>query len=253
MIKASKSIFVKAFDQIFREKYFFDEIRKFAIDSSEHMKELSVLIDQETDLPNATMDLFQKIQDDNKRMFDDLEKPLQELCDYANGSDTDIDKTILEALDQVHEQLIKLIDTIQKDFLDHMTSGENAMLMNKNLEDQIRLYIRLVGIILLVLVIIIGLIPIIFFILIIMCRLCHCKQNDASSNYRLVHFYFSPFHLSIHLGASSRKAISENDVSSRGYGKKIFAKRETFCHGIPLPTLFGKPIYPIVSCQIYLV
>jgi hypothetical protein len=56
-------------------------------------------------------------------MFEDLENPLQELCDYANGTDADIDKTMIESLDQIHRELIKLIDTIQNDFLNQMTSG----------------------------------------------------------------------------------------------------------------------------------
>jgi hypothetical protein len=182
LIRASHSIF-KAFDQIFREKYFFGNIRQSAINSSTHINELNRLINQTTGLSNATIALFQTIQDDNNRIFDDLQKPLHELCDYGNGTDTDIDKTIIDALDQVHQQLTKLIDTIQNDFLNHMTSGENGMLINKDSEDQIRWYIRLVGIILLVLVIVIGLIPIIFFIIIIMYRLCHCQRNDPSSNY----------------------------------------------------------------------
>lgn len=207
LIKASRSIFVKAFGQVFREQYFFDEILQSANNSRAHIQELNELIGPETGSPNATTDLFQKIQDDNNRMFNDLEKPLQVLCDYANGDDADIDTTIIESLDQVHEQLTKLIDTIQKDFLNQMPSGENAMLISKNLEDQIRWYISLVGIILLVFVIIIGLIPIIFFILIIICRSCHCQQSDASSNYRLVHFHFS--HMMIKLSFRGSHVLSQ--------------------------------------------
>jgi hypothetical protein len=184
LIKASHSIFVKTFNQIFREKYFFDEIRQSAINSSVHINELNELIPQQIDLPNSTIDLFQRIQDDNKRMFVDLEKPLAELCNYANGTNEDIDKTMIDSLEQIHKELIKLIDTIRNDFLNQITSGQNAMLINKDLEDQIRWYIRLVGIILLVLVIIIGFIPIIFFIFIIICRLCHCQKTNGSSNYR---------------------------------------------------------------------
>ncbi len=177
LIKASQSIFVKAFNQIFQENYFFDEIRQSAINSSVHMDELNKLIQQQTGLPNETIVAFQIIQADNKRMLVDLEQPLQELCNYANGTDADIDQTIIEALDQVHQQLRKLIDTIQKDFLNQMPSGGNGTLINKNLEDQIRWYVRLVGIILLVLVIVIGLIPIIFFIFITIC----CLSNGRSS------------------------------------------------------------------------
>jgi hypothetical protein len=188
-------MFVEAFNQIFQEKYFLDQIRQSVTDSSVHINELNeLLIDPETSLPSETIAIFQVIRNENQRMIDDLKIPLQELCDYANGTDTEIDNTIFDAFNLVHQQLRKLIDTIQNDILSQITPWQNAMLMNKDLEEQVRWYVRLVGTILLVLIIILGLIPIVFFIIIIICRLNRCQRNDSSPNYRLVLFLI---HLSI--------------------------------------------------------
>lgn len=155
------------------------------MNSNTHIKQLNEMIINATIyLSNETIDIFQEIENDNKRMFDNLQIPLEELCNYANGSDEDIDKTIRDALNQVHQQLIKLIDTIQNDFINKIPSEDNPRLINENLEDEILWYIRLVGIIFPILILIIGIIPIIFFIFIIICRLCHSKQNVVSSDYR---------------------------------------------------------------------
>ncbi|CAF1126923.1 unnamed protein product [Didymodactylos carnosus] len=138
LIKASHSMFVKAFNQIFQEKYFLDEIRQSATGSVVHIHELNILINQETSVLPETIALFREIQNENQRMIDDLKLPLQELCDYANGSEPEIDDTIFDALNLVHQQLRKLIDTIQNDILSHITPWQSAMLMNKDLEDRVR-------------------------------------------------------------------------------------------------------------------
>ncbi|CAF0895244.1 unnamed protein product [Rotaria sp. Silwood1] len=144
VIKASQSLFVKAFDQILREKYFFDEIRQLVIYSDLHIKELEELINQETNLLPEAMVLFQDIKNDNREMINYLKMPLQEPCDYANGNDTEVISIVVEALDLVHQQMNKLIDRIRNDFLSQITPWPNAMLMNKTLEDQVRWYVRLV-------------------------------------------------------------------------------------------------------------
>ena len=187
MITASKSILVKAFNQIFQEKYFLDETRHLVNETNEHIKELKDLTDQETNLPPSAMDLVQTIQNDTQEMIDELEKPLEELCDYANRTDTAVDNNILEGLDLVHQQLRKLIDTIQDDLLSYMIPYENAMIMNEDLEDRIRWYLHLVGVILLVLVIVFGFIPIITFVFIILCRLNCGPRIDRWTRNRLVH------------------------------------------------------------------
>ncbi|CAF3515485.1 unnamed protein product [Rotaria sp. Silwood1] len=187
VIKASQSIFVKGFDQILQEKYFLNEIRQSVSDSVVHIGALEQLINQTTSLTSEIYVTFASIKSESNSMIDFLKAPLQKLCDYADGKDKEIDDTIIKALNLLHQQMKKLIDTIRNDFLTHLTPWENKMLINKNLEDKIRWYIRLVGIILLVLTIVFGFIPITFVILISICYLCRCQQNGRSSKYRLVH------------------------------------------------------------------
>ncbi|CAF1328326.1 unnamed protein product [Rotaria sordida] len=199
VIKASYSVFVKGFDQILRETYFLDEIRQSISDSITHIKELDQLINQNTSLSSETYDAFAFIKNESNNMINSLKAPLQKLCDYADGNDKEIDDTIIKALNLVHQQMNKLIDTIRNDFLIEITPWENNMLMDKNLEDKIRSYIRLVGIILLVLTIVFGFIPITFFILIIIRHLCRHQQNDLSPKYRLVHATYFIFVLNLFL------------------------------------------------------
>ncbi|CAF2522108.1 unnamed protein product [Rotaria sp. Silwood2] len=181
VIKASQSIFVKAFDQILREKYFFSEIRQSVNYADVHITELEELINEELNLLPEAIILFQDIKNDNREMINYLKMPLQEPCNYANGNDTETLDIVIGALDLVHQQMRKLIDTIRNDFLSQITPWQNSMLMNKTLEDKVQWYVRLVVTILLVLIVILGLIPIVFFILIIICRMCH-QLLGANSN-----------------------------------------------------------------------
>jgi hypothetical protein len=180
-------LFVEAFKQVFREQYSLDIIRQSVNDIDIHIGELNELIDEETSflLPEVLV-LFKLIKEDHRKMIESLKIPLQELCDYADGSETEIDNTIAHGLNLVHQQLIKLIDTIENNFLSHITPWENAMLMNKESEDQFRWYVSLVGTILLVLTIVFGLVPIVFIIIIIVCSWYHYQRKNSPARYRLV-------------------------------------------------------------------
>ncbi|CAF1327286.1 unnamed protein product [Adineta steineri] len=189
LIQASRSIFIGAFDKILREQYFLDTIRDSIVDIDIHMEQLNHTINNESSsLLPVVKDLFGEIKNQQQDMIEQLNKPLQELCRYSNGNEVEIDNTILNALDLVHKQLRILIDTIKQDFLEYMT-----VLMKQDLEDRVRYYIRLVGIILLVLIIIFGLIPISFLAIIILCRCCRYQRQKSSSKYRLVNEKY--FHL----------------------------------------------------------
>ncbi|CAF4202661.1 unnamed protein product, partial [Rotaria sordida] len=128
VIKASYSVFVKGFDQILRETYFLDEIRQSISDSITHIKELDQLINQNTSLSSETYDAFAFIKNESNNMINSLKAPLQKLCDYADGNDKEIDDTIIKALNLVHQQMNKLIDTIRNDFLIEITPWQNNML-----------------------------------------------------------------------------------------------------------------------------
>ncbi|CAF4454717.1 unnamed protein product [Rotaria socialis] len=183
IIKASQSLFVKAFDTILREEYFFGEIRQSVNYSEVHINELEKLITQESNPLPAVMIDFQNIKNNNREMINDLKMPLQESCDYAHGHDTEIISIIINSLDLVHQQTRKLIDTIRDDILSQITPWQSAMLFNEHLENQIRWYIRLVLTILLVLIIVLGMIPIIALIIIFVYRMCCKKQRVAPPKY----------------------------------------------------------------------
>jgi hypothetical protein len=126
-------------------------------------------------------------------MVDSIQIPLKEVCIYANGTETDIDKKLLKALDIVHVQLTEGVDTINQDILNKITPWQNNMLMNTDLEEKIRGYISLTGTIFLVLVIVLGLIPLIFFVFIIISRFYGCCQNESSGNNLFVILFYSIF------------------------------------------------------------
>lgn len=177
LIDASRAIVLKTFQKILDDKYFFNKILSLAMNTRSSINSLEILIDNQN-LP--VMMVWNETKNDNKQLFDGLEKPLQQLCTYSNGSDLDIDKFIVDALHRVHEALSKLINTIDDDLLTHMNP-----LIDTTLEDQIRWYIRMITIILLVLIIVIGIVPVTFYTLIALSnRCCYCRQIDSSARYR---------------------------------------------------------------------
>lgn len=178
-------MFVKAFDRILGEQYHFNEIRQLVNYNKIYIYELDELINQ-TNLTAEIESLFQNIKEDNQNMIKNLQAPLEEPCDYANGNETEITNIVKSALDLIHQQIQKLIDPIRNNLLSHITPWENAMLMDKNLEDRIRWYVDLVMIALIVFVVVLGFIPIVLLFLTITCCTCRDKKSAAVSTYRLV-------------------------------------------------------------------
>jgi hypothetical protein len=183
LINASKSILVKVFDEILQEKYFAQDILQTVNSIDGHMQQLNDIVDKEkTSLSPSALEMFKKIKEEYRQMIDYVRIPLQEICDYANGTQTDIDKKLLEALDVVHRQLREIIDAINQNILSKITPWQNAMLMNTDLEEKVRAYMSLAGTILLVLVILLALISLGFFFAIIISRLCNCCKSESSTN-----------------------------------------------------------------------
>ncbi|CAF1499265.1 unnamed protein product [Adineta steineri] len=175
---------VKSFNEIFSKQYSLDIIRQSVDESDVHIKELNELINQEINLLPGMIDVFAEIQNQHREMIEYLEIPLQELCDYADGSEIEIDKTILHALHLIHEQLEKIIEKIENDFLTYLNPWQNAMLMSESLEEQIRWYVRLVRTITIVLVLTFGLSPIIFFVIVIVCCRNRCHRKHPLPKHR---------------------------------------------------------------------
>ncbi|CAF4457529.1 unnamed protein product, partial [Rotaria sp. Silwood2] len=114
------------------------EIRQSVNYADVHITELEELINEELNLLPEAIILFQDIKNDNREMINYLKMPLQEPCNYANGNDTETLDIVIGALDLVHQQMRKLIDTIRNDFLSQITPWQNSMLMNKTLEDKVQ-------------------------------------------------------------------------------------------------------------------
>jgi len=184
---------VKAFDGVLKEKYFVQNILQSVNSIDKHIQELNDTIEKESTIPQSAIDIFHDIQEQYQTMIDYIQKPLKEICNYANGTENDIDKKLLEALDIVHIELKRVIDIIERDILNKITPWQNHMLINTDTEEQIRAYMNLVGNIFLVLVITLGGIPVIFFVFIIISRLCGCDQNKSCYNNELVIFVYLIF------------------------------------------------------------
>ncbi|CAF1109577.1 unnamed protein product, partial [Rotaria sordida] len=181
-INASKSMLVDAFDGILKEKYFLQDIIQSVNNIDKSIQELQDIINKSSTLSPLAIQTFQEIQEQYKNTIDYLQIPLKEICNYANGTQTDIDMKLLNVLSFVHEKLITAINSINNDILSKITPWQNYMLLNIDLEEKIRGYINLVGIIFLVLVIVLGMIPVCFLIFIIIYRLCNQNENKYNNN-----------------------------------------------------------------------
>ncbi|CAF1194881.1 unnamed protein product [Rotaria sordida] len=156
LINASKSMLVNAFDRILKEKYFLQDIIQSINNIDKYIQELQDIINKESILSPLVIQIFQEIQEQYQNTIDYLQIPLKEICNYANGTQTNIDMKLLNVLNLVHEKLLKAINSINNDILSQITPWQNYMLINIELEERIRRYISLVGIIFLVLVIVLG-------------------------------------------------------------------------------------------------
>jgi hypothetical protein len=178
---------VKAFDGVLKDKYFIEDIVQSVNSTGEHIQELSDEINKQS-IPEEALQTFKKFKERYQTVVDYIQIPLTEICSYVNGTETDIDKKLLEALDIVHVELKKAIDTINKDIINKTTPWQDNMLLDIELEETIRSYISLVGTIFFVLVIVLGGIPVIFFIFILISRLCSCIQNKSCEDDLFVYF-----------------------------------------------------------------
>jgi len=177
---------VKTFNEILTEKYLIQRIAQTVNLIDKNIQDLNIIVNDDTSISPIAKNLFQRSKQQYQNMIDSLQNPIKEVCDYATGTQTDIDKKLLEALDRVHRELGKIIDTIKKDILNGITPWQNNMLMNIDLEEQIRGYINLVGTIFLILVIFLAIIPLGFAVLIILSRLCSCDRSEPSKNNQLI-------------------------------------------------------------------
>ncbi|CAF4094688.1 unnamed protein product [Adineta steineri] len=181
LINASKSILVKTFDKILKEKYFIRNITDSLNNITTNIKDLDIIVADYTSISPAANETYEKAKKGYNDMMNSLQTPLQEICNYASQSQTDIDDILLNALNLVHEYLRKIIDTIDKDILPEILPSDNPLFMSIEFEEEIRGYISSIGTVFLILIIFVVLIPVGFLIFLILAHLCRCDRTESSN------------------------------------------------------------------------
>mgnify|MGYP006897128087 CR=1 FL=1 len=92
------------------------------------------------------------------------------------------------ALEFLHNKLTNTINIINQDILSQITPWQNHILIDMELEDTIRRYINIAGIISFVLVLLLGIIPLIFLIVVIISRSCCHHRKGSIKNHLFVVF-----------------------------------------------------------------
>ena len=183
LINASKSMLVQAFDRILTEKYLIRDIAETINITDGHFAELTAAVNNQSALlPKPAKELFVELVERYRLLHIYIQVPLEEVCNYTNGTHTDIDVILLEGLEVVHFELTRVNETMREDILSEITPWNEHLLIDAKSENNIRKYINIGGIVLLVLVILLGAIPLIFFCLICICQMCGCCQNESDDN-----------------------------------------------------------------------
>ncbi|CAF3941948.1 unnamed protein product [Adineta steineri] len=181
LINASKSILVKTFDKILKEKYFIGNITDSLTNIDTNIKDLDILVEDYTSISPSAKEIYENAKKEYNNMMNSLQIPLQEICNYASQSQTDIDIILLNALNLVHDYLRKVINTIDYDILDKILPSDNPLFMSIEFEEEIRGYISSIGTVFLILIIFVVLIPVGFLIFLILAHLCRCDRNESSN------------------------------------------------------------------------
>ena len=186
---------VQAFDQILTEKYSIRNISDTIRSVKQHFQELRIAVnDSSASLSPNAMQLFNELEIQNGLLLTYIQTPIEEVCNYTSGNEDDIDQKLLDGLDGIHKELKRANQTMREDILNKITPWEKHMLLDLKLEEDVRNYINIGGIVFLVLVILLGVIPLVFFCLIFICRLCG-RCQDRSDIYPFVIFMNDFFYL----------------------------------------------------------
>ena len=180
---------VPAFDQILTEKYLIRDIAQTINITDEHFRQLNIEVNKSSaSLSNNTMLLFNELEERYRLIHINIQIPIEKLCNYTNGTDTDIDQQLFDALDIVHVELQRVNQTMQENILGEITPWEENTLLDLKSEEDIRNYINIGGKVSLILVILLGVIPLVFFCLIFICRVCGCCENGSDNNQYVISF-----------------------------------------------------------------
>jgi len=184
-INASKSILIETFDEILNTTYFIKQILQSVKRTDDHVQELNTTIAQHAEFPPEVTNTFKQLQEGFDTLMANIQTPAEEICHYANDSQTEIDEKLVEALNVVHDQLKNLNDTIQKDILQRISPWEEHLLMSNNTEEEIREYVNIGGIVCMVLILILGGLPVFALLCVLISGLCGCHR-DSFDEYEFV-------------------------------------------------------------------
>lgn len=173
---------VQAFNEIFVEKYLLGNLSQTIGSTKVHFAELNMEMNNSVLLSALAILLFERLKTEHSSLLIDIQKPIEQMCAFANGTEKDIDQMLLDTLDIMHTELKRVNETMREDILSKITPWNEHMLMDAKLEADIRKYINIGGTVLLVLVILFGVIPFMFLCSILICRICGCCQNESEDN-----------------------------------------------------------------------
>ena len=167
LIRESKSILLKWFHRILQDHYAIDELSAIIERTDNHVRKLThLLFHTSRALPPPIVTIFHNVLQQYNETIKYLQKPLNEICRLTQGVNSTFDTTLLSALNFLHRDLQKLIDTIRQQILRRISSWQNHRLISVDVEHQIRTYLDLAITLVLVLVIVVAIIPWLFFVLI---------------------------------------------------------------------------------------
>lgn len=179
LFNGSKAMLVNAFSRIINEKYYLNNIAQNVSKISDNIEQLNIVINNDPTLPAIVISTFNDVQQEYQNTINNLQKPLEKVCNYINGTDTDIDSKIASAFGDVDRALTRIINSINNDILSTMTPWENHLLLKKSLEKDIRRYLKIAGAIAIVFVILLGVIPLSFGFFTIGVRLLSRNRNRS--------------------------------------------------------------------------
>lgn len=179
LFNGSKAMLVNAFSRIINEKYYLNNIAQNVSKISDNIEQLNIVINNDPTLPAIVISTFNDVQQEYQNTINNLQKPLEKVCNYINGTDTDIDSKIASAFGDVDRALTRIINSINNDILSTMTPWENHLLLKNSLEKDIRRYLKIAGAIAIVFVILLGVIPLSFGFFTIGVRLLSRNRNRS--------------------------------------------------------------------------
>lgn len=180
MIDASRKILFAGFNATFWKDYEFEDILISAQETKRLVDELGVSINNTGTTNPSIMGYYTTIKYETDAMILTLQKPLDELCRFVTGENSDIDNYIRESLESIQNEIDRLINVVDEDILSTLTTSNGGKLIDTEIEELIHRYTNIGIIVTIVLLIIFGIVPL-FFLIILATRRILCSSRDNHS------------------------------------------------------------------------